>query len=503
MEEIKKKENVIFSFLCLVLGYLFIRNTFFCVQIDHKIEYNFYTSLLRFSSGLGMFLFTSIFVVAVNLFAKKKGIKSTKEAYFWMILLLLQGTGFLLFSRPSMNFVTLVGLFLTAIYWVLVRFHYLTIPKTSDYVIYDLLRGIFVYPFQHFFSLSKVLRASIREKRLGKKILQIFIGILIGVPIILIFYELLCKIDEGFRTVISIPSLVNELFDSQIQNLFCLILGIPVAYYMFGLIYGLETTKKEPSNKEPVVEVTGRCGFMSMTTITTILTMVDMLYILFFAVQAGYLFSAFNNILPKQYTYAEYARRGFFELCAICVLNLLLLFFAHIICEGANRKVLKIFSLTIYGFTAIFLVIAFRKMILYITTYGLTQKRMLTCWLMIFFAVVIIIGVLREFYHFAMLRYIAFTAAILFTVCSLSNMDQMIAYNNAWLYENGKMSSPDYVTLVDCGAAALPSVNELIENEESPEVLEKLQAVSRMIHSNYYEDTSWYEIVVQNLFIKE
>ncbi len=181
----------------------------------------------------------------------------------------------------------------------------------------------------------------------------------------------------------------------------------------------------------------------------------------------------------------------------------MLLFFAHIICEGANRKVLKIFTLTIYTFNAMFVVIAFRKMILYITTYGLTQKRMLTCWFMVFIAVVIMIGVLREFFHFAMLRYVAFTVAILFTICCLSNMDEIIARNNAWLYENGKMTSPDYVTLVDCGAAALPTIYELIEQEENPEVLEKLQLVLQMIDDNYYEDTSWYELVVQNELVKE
>lgn len=503
MEETTKKEDVIFGFLCLVLGYFFIRNTIFCVQFDQKIDYNYYSSLLRFSSGLGMFIFTSVFVLAVNLFAKKKGIKSTKEANFWMILLLLQGVGFLLFSRPSLNLITFVGLFFTAIYWVLVRLHYLTVQQTSDYVIYDLLRGIFMYPFVSFFSLKKILLVSMKQKRFGKKVLQILIGLLIGVPITLLFYELLCQIDQRFQVVISISSIMNQLFDGKVKYLFCFMLGVPVAFYIFGLIYGLATQKKETTNKESVVEVTGRFGFMSMTTITTILTMVVILYILFFSVQAGYLFSAFENILPSNYTYAEYARRGFFELCAICVLNLLLLFFAHIICEGANRKVLKIFTLTIYSFNAMFVVIAFRKMILYITTYGLTQKRMLTCWFMVFIAVVIMIGVLREFFHFAMLRYVAFAVAILFTICCLSNMDEIIARNNAWLYENGKMTSPDYVTLVDCGAAALPTIYELIEQEENPEVLEKLQLVLQMIDDNYYEDKSWYEIVVQNELVKE
>ena len=61
------------------------------------------------------------------------------------------------------------------------------------------------------------------------------------------------------------------------------------------------------------------------------------LYLLFFGVQAGYFLSAFRSYLPDGFTFAEYARRGFFELCIVSVINLAVILLAVFFCRRSEN----------------------------------------------------------------------------------------------------------------------------------------------------------------------
>ncbi len=60
--------------------------------------------------------------------------------------------------------------------------------------------------------------------------------------------------------------------------------------------------------------------------------------------QIVYFFSAFPGFLPENYTYAEYARRGFLELCAVSLVNLTVIAVVLVFTKhkkratGKNRK---------------------------------------------------------------------------------------------------------------------------------------------------------------------
>ncbi|MFZ3102315.1 MAG: DUF4153 domain-containing protein [Desulfitobacteriaceae bacterium] len=61
-----------------------------------------------------------------------------------------------------------------------------------------------------------------------------------------------------------------------------------------------------------------RTSLLCFTVIVlSALTALNLVFIVYFLSQLTYLFSAFNNRLPELMTYAEYARRGFFELCTV------------------------------------------------------------------------------------------------------------------------------------------------------------------------------------------
>ena len=115
---------------------------------------------------------------------------------------------------------------------------------------------------------------------------------------------------------------------------------------------------------------------------------------MFFISQAGYFLSAFTNSLPEGFTYADYARRGFFELFAIALINLGVTCFMSLFSKKAGREkpfALKFYSVMISVFTLILIATAMSKMIMYINRYGLTALRFYTSWFMVLLAMIFVL----------------------------------------------------------------------------------------------------------------
>ena len=55
--------------------------------------------------------------------------------------------------------------------------------------------------------------------------------------------------------------------------------------------------------------------------VNTFLAVLSAVYLLYLFSQSAYFFSAFRGLLPEEFTVAEYARRGFFEMSVIAVIN--------------------------------------------------------------------------------------------------------------------------------------------------------------------------------------
>ena len=53
---------------------------------------------------------------------------------------------------------------------------------------------------------------------------------------------------------------------------------------------------------------------MASVTLCVALGMISLVYVLYLVSQLAYFSGGFSGILPKGYTMAEYARRGFFEM---------------------------------------------------------------------------------------------------------------------------------------------------------------------------------------------
>jgi len=113
---------------------------------------------------------------------------------------------------------------------------------------------------------------------------------------------------------------------------------------------------------------------LGSTEAATILVIVDLLFAVFVVLQLAYLFGGRDTSAMAGMTYAEYARRGFFELVLVAVLAGLLVVTLDLSVARRSRVQLA-GSLALLGLTAVVLVSALVRLRLYQAMYGWTELR--------------------------------------------------------------------------------------------------------------------------------
>ena len=106
---------------------------------------------------------------------------------------------------------------------------------------------------------------------------------------------------------------------------------------------------------------------------------VNVLFFIFILIQLTYLFGGESNISAQGFTYAEYARRGFFELIAAAIISLLLLLITEkfvIKKETDHALGFKILSTALVAQVILIMASAFTRLSLYEEAYGFTTLRL-------------------------------------------------------------------------------------------------------------------------------
>ena len=129
---------------------------------------------------------------------------------------------------------------------------------------------------------------------------------------------------------------------------------------------------------------------LGTTEAATILVVVDVLFAAFVVLQLAYLFGGTDTMAMAGLTYAEYARRGFFELVLVAVLaGLLVVSLDLAVCSRSRGQLAG--ALVLLALTAVVLVSAFTRLRLYQSMYGWTELRLVVlvaiAWLAVALAV--------------------------------------------------------------------------------------------------------------------
>lgn len=478
------KEKVV-ALLSFVLGYLFVRFFIFSSPL-----------------GFGATAFAVCFALVAVIFFVRANKPFDRKTILFLSVGMLFSTPHALFSSGVLLFPAAVCSFLFTVLWIA-----RVCGFDSRFVFKDIFRAAFITPFRSFGKgFSALGQFFFRRSKAQKAVLSILLGLAITLPLTAIIALLLTSADELFATVFDrIKAVFSTVFFSNIFELTVhLTITVPVFLYIFGLLDGHYRT---PSVQSAATDQphNGLLYRFSPLTFCVIVTPPLLLYILFVCVQAPYYFSAFSSYLPPEYTVASFARRGFFELCAVACINLLLTAGLHFLTrrreDGKPHIAVRIYNILMISFTLVLLATAFRKMLLYIDSFGLTRLRTLTCWFMLLIAACFILLLLAQIFTKLHLRAATVAVVVVFIgILSFCNMDCIIARYNVYAYQSGKLETIDVDHFYDLSADAAAYAVPLLDDED-PAI--RSQAAT-YIHSKkqYLNQLDPYEFSASSLYAK-
>lgn len=350
-------------------------------------------------------------------------------------------------------------------------------------------------------------RALKRGQGAGKKsgAAPVLIGLVIALPILLAVLALLASADYVFENSLRglLEFFARHLLEYAVKIIFGAVMGI----LFFGLMYALRRNKTIKGLKRNV-DFT-RVRFMDEGVAGTVFVLVNIVYMLFIAVQFGYLFGAFSSILPSGFNHASYARRGFFELMAVSFINLGMLAFSMLFSRRTGRKrsgFLKAMETALVALTLLLLASAFSKMWFYMDAYGLTALRLYTSWFMLLCAVVFT-AVLVKLYipKFALTRFSAAAFVTLYLGLNFLNVDALIPRYNIDLYKSGKAKTVDMTVFYDLSDAAAPYAAELAAGGDpvlAAKAMEYLNGRADLLNDNRWQTFTLDRYRAQQALIK-
>jgi hypothetical protein len=209
---------------------------------------------------------------------------------------------------------------------------------------------------------------------------------------------------------------------------------------------------------------------MGVVEIGVVLGLVNLLFLSFVVVQVKYFFGGAALVQASTgLTYAEYARRGFFELVTVAALVLPLLLAAHWLLRKDNPLHERIFrALASIQLVLLFVIMASAvgRMRLYQDEYGLTELRIYTTafmgWLalvFIWFALTVLRGARERFMCGALVAGFLMVGAL-----HLVNPDALIVRVNMGQAQSGRSFDAAYVASLSADSVpalfeALPAMN--------------------------------------------
>lgn len=433
-----------FALATFVLGFLFVR------------------WVLMYWQGWGVSLFTVIYVSSVTLYLRHKGRTIPRASWFWLAILVLTGLSYGLWQSYGLQPWREFFLFGVAVYWVLIATDMTLLQGTSDWLPLDGLQGLFVIPLRNFWGQYKGL-ATLGKKRetRGQAMWPVALGIALALVITAMVVPLLMEADSGGFSAIfdNIGERLRWMQLSSVELQLHLMLTIPIAAYIYGLVVGSAHRRGMPGYKPEAAEkAVDSLRMLPAVTVFIVLGTITGLYLVFILSQIPYFFSAFAGARPEGWqVYSEYARNGFFELCSIAIINLSLLAAANLgIQKQARQKtLLKVLNCVVSLLTLLLIATAWSKMALYISVYGLSVKRLLPCVFMLFLTVVYLGVIALQRRSFSIVRLAAVVGSVLFCLLCLSDPDGFVTRYNANRYLAGTLNNFDVSILYRAGAAGI------------------------------------------------
>ncbi len=327
----------------------------------------------------------------------------------------------------------------------------------------DWFSTLFVLPFEHMGGMFYALTHRDKGNGTGerRRVGSIILGLLFAVPVLLIVIPLLMGADAAFEGLLDQVS-----FRTGGEAYVTIIFGVGYFFLLFSRYFSARFPREEEQRTE-----SQRKG-LDTTILSTFLSVISVVYVVYLLSQLAYFFNGFAGLLPEDFTVAEYARRGFFEMTAVCVINLIILMVALLSARKRNGKEptsVRGLGLFLCLFSLVLIATAMSKMGLYIHSFGMTYLRIITSVFMIFLCVVFLTMGLWIFVRkLPYMKVAVITAVLLVLLVGFADPARVVADYNVNAYLTGKLDSVDMSELSSLGSdAVVPYAWELTKDPDT------------------------------------
>ena len=335
-------------------------------------------------------------------------------------------------------------------------------------------------------SLAKVADRIAPEKH--KTLKNIFIGLIISAPLLVIVIALLVAADTVFQNIVAnmlkpLESISSIPFAQRVG-----VIGI-IATLLFGYLAVVLKAQVERISES----VERDRGAWNATIVATVLVMVNAVYILFCVIQFTYLFGGEENIRSiPDYTYAEYARHGFFELIIVTVINLSILLIGLHFTENDGKLDRLVHGLRclLVLCTAIMLYSAHLRLNLYEEAYGYTYARIFAHTFIGLLCVLFMLTLYKLWRkELPLVKAFAIAALLTYAVLNYVNVDAIIARKNIDRYL--KTDKIDLAYLQELSYDAIPELTRLRVTGDEDMTAKNLSAFLRDKGAELRSESPW------------
>lgn len=394
-----------------------IRENFHIFGIASILYGIFYVfCMFKNDAGITYPLFVAGTVGYIVFVLRKLEMKLKKESRFYVISMLLLGISTCCTDDWRIIFLNKTGIFLLTICMILG-----VVYNTAQWNLGKYLGSIVRVCAMSLTEMNKPFSDAVWfcKNKLGKKhskYLYLLIGVGITIPVFAIVFMLLASADAVFRDMAS--HMLSDISAGDLYIMTLMFLFMTMASYCIVAYVSKKQIKEEVADSrkwEPLIGI-------------PLVSILSLLYLVFSGIQIVYLFMG-NMQLPEGYTYAEYAREGFFQLLAVSIINLVIVLVGLYYFKPSKmlKVVLTIMSLC----TFIMIASSAMRMVIYIQYYYLTFLRILVLWsLVVLFLIFagVIAYIVRE--SFSLFRYSIVVFTCFYIALSFSHPDYWIAKVN-------------------------------------------------------------------------
>lgn len=387
--------------------------------------------------GISVLLFT-IPIIWITTKLLKGNIKNKKALLISIPIIVLSSTYFIFDNLTFylINIVLVPILYLIMVIWAI-----------SDFQIKSIIYKIILMIFEPLNYIGDVIRAVLKEfnpkekdEQIGEKKEKnnIFKAVCFTGTIALIVIGLLCSADNEFAKIFS--TIFKDINIFNVSELTGRIIIIIIAFFYFAGFF-MNMLDKENGLKE--FEKDEKTEKKESYTIRMMITVLNLVYLVFCFTQIKVLFTE-QNI-----KYSEFARKGFFQLMIVSLINIVMILKANnknLKETEKQEKYKKTMCIVMVIFTLIIIISAFARMTLYQQNYGYTRLRILVDYTLITEIILLIPTIIYILKNKIDLIKTYFVIIItMYCLVNFINIDKIIMKNNFNRYKETGYIDLNYI----------------------------------------------------------